>query len=81
MTKIYACLLGEWVDLGDDPSCVMGLHREAPLDWWRNSADVYAPEKREEEHQFKELDYVLIYYKGVTYRINPIFLQVVSTSE
>ncbi len=29
MKKVYACLLGEWVCLNDDPDCTIGVIRKA----------------------------------------------------
>lgn len=74
--KIYACLLGEWVCLSDDPDCRIGNSR--PFIWFKEEADVYAPFKREKENTYHHLDYVRISYKGKNYRINPIFIQVVN---
>lgn len=34
MTKIYACLIGNWVCLNDDPECKMGPNQVSPLVWW-----------------------------------------------
>lgn len=79
MTKVYACLIGNWVCLNDDPNCLIGgIH--SPEHWWKNSDEVYAPIKREEKNRFTELDYVHIEYQGVDYRINPIFIQIITTS-
>lgn len=80
MKKIYACLIGNWVCLNDDPNCVMGIHRTSPAVWWEENADIYAPIKREEENTLYQLDYINLHYNGSDYRINPIFIQVVTTS-
>lgn len=76
MKKIYANLLGEWVDLSDDDTCVMGPHMTSPLTWWEENAEIWSPSKKE-EHTMYQLDYVYIHYKGKDYRINPIFIQIV----
>ena len=34
MDKIYACLLGEWVCLNDDPDCKIGGEHLYTLDEW-----------------------------------------------
>lgn len=78
MTKIYACLLGEWVCLNDDPHCVIGESGQSPYLWWEENADIWSPFKREAENTYYQLDYVKIYFNGKRYRINPIFLQIVS---
>ena len=79
MTKIYACLLGEWVCLNDDPTCVFIDENSEPYIWYEEGAKIWAPLKRttDMEHSFYNLDYVRINYKGKGYRINPIFLQIV----
>ena len=79
MTKIYACLLGNWVCLNDDPDCKFIEKDQSPALWWEEGAELYAPEtrKKSEENSFYNLDYVHIYYRGKTYRINPMFIQIV----
>lgn len=76
MKKIYANLLGSWKCLNDDPNSLIGDSK--PAVWYEESAPVYAPIKREQENSYYQLDYVRIIYEGVEYRINPIFIQVVS---
>lgn len=78
MTKIYACLTGNWVCLNDDPTCTIGENGKTPYVWYEENAEIWSPFKREKEHTLYELDYVKICYKDKTYRINPIFLQIVS---
>lgn len=79
MTKVYACLLGNWVCLNDDPDCVFCDYGKSPYLWWEEGASVYAPTMRDPElvDKMYSLDYVNIYYKGKTYRINPMFIQIV----
>lgn len=78
MTNIYACLLGEWVNLNDDPNCVMGVHHTSPYIWYEENAIIFSPEKRDIYNSYYELDNVHIHYKGKDYRINPIFIQIVT---
>lgn len=78
MKKVYACLTGNWVCLNDDPNCVMGSNRVSPSLWFEESAIVYAPFKRDDEHTYCQLDYVQIFYCNKDYRINPVFIQIVS---
>ena len=40
MKKVYACLLGEWVDLSSDPNCVMGEHKVSPSIWYEENAPI-----------------------------------------
>ncbi len=74
--KIYACLIGNWVCLNDDPDCKIGNDGKSPDMWYEENAVIYAPENRKPDTYY-ELDYVKILYKGVVYRINPIFIQTV----
>ena len=78
--QIYACLAGEWVNLNDDPDCVIGQYRQSPYIWWEEGADIYSPVKIDAdlEHSAYGLPYVNIHYKGIDYRINPMFIQVVT---
>lgn len=80
MKKVYACLLGEWVCLNDDPDCLVGDERKRPNIWWEENAPVYAPTARDAmlNDSFYGLDYVNIFYKKKSYRINPMFIQIVS---
>lgn len=79
MTKIYACLIGNWVCLNDDSECKIGVHRKSPYLWWEENADIWSPFKKDEEHTMYQIDYVDIIYKNAKYRINPIFIQVVES--
>ena len=78
MQKIYACLAGNWVCLNDDPDCKIGGEMKSPNVWAEEKAVVYAPASRREDEadSYYYLDYVNIHYKGVDYRINPVFIQV-----
>jgi hypothetical protein len=78
MVKIYACLIGNWVCLNDDPDCKIGVHGAFPSTWWEENADIWAPFKRNEENTLYQLDYINIVYKGTNYRINPTFIQIVN---
>lgn len=78
MTKIYACLVGNWVCLNDDPDCVIGNNMQDPYTWWEEGAEIYAPITKSKKDTLYELDYLKIHYKGKDYRINPIFIQVVT---
>lgn len=82
MTKIYACLAGKWVCLNDDPKCVISDCHKSPFCWWEEGAPIFAPAERSHnehvEHTFYGLDYVNLHYDGKDYRINPIFIQIVT---
>lgn len=82
MTKVYACLIGNWVCLNDDPDCVISDEHKTPYYWWEEGAPIFAPAHRSTdknvEHSFYGLDYVNIQYKNKHYRINPIFIQIVN---
>lgn len=73
--EIHACLLGNWVNLCDDPECKVGKKHQSPLMWYEENAPIWSPSKKEKEHTFYQLDNVYIWYKGKGYRINPIFIQ------
>lgn len=74
--KIYACLIGEWVCLNDDPTCKVGGEGQDPLTWYEDNAAIFSPKTRKPD-TYHQLDYVTLVYKGISYRINPIFIQVV----
>lgn len=80
MTKVYACLTGKWVCLNDDPNSTIGDDHKTPQYWWEEKAPIYSPIHKSEEYinTFYGLDYVHIYYEGKDYRINPIFIQIVT---
>lgn len=77
MKEIWACLTGNWVCLNDDPECVMGENRSTPYIWYEEGAKIWSPNKKDSEHTYYESDFIHIYYKGKSYRINPIFIQIV----
>lgn len=78
MTKVYACLTGNWVCLNDDPNCTIDNRGQSPITWWKENSGIYAPLERENPDTFANLNYVHIYYNSKDYRINPIFIQVVT---
>lgn len=77
MKNVYACLLGNWVNLGDDPDCKVGNHGQSPYIWYEENATIWSPIKKAEKDTYYQLDYVNIHYLGKSYRINPIFIQIV----
>ncbi len=79
MTSIHACLLGEWVNLCDDPESTVGNLGSSPIKWFEENAEIWSPFKRDEEHTMYQQDYVRICYKNASYRIHPMFIQVVTT--
>lgn len=50
MTSIYACLIGDWVNLGDDPNCKVGGNHQSPIIWWEENAEIWSPINKEQEH-------------------------------
>lgn len=80
MKKIYACLIGNWVCLNDDPDCTIGESGKSPYLWWEEGAPIYSPTEpdKELEHCFYGQEYVHIVYKGERYRIHPMFIQIVN---
>lgn len=77
MKNVYACLLGNWVKLSDDPDCTIGNHGQSPYIWYEENATIWSPIKKDEKDTYYQLDYVYIHYLGKSYRINPIFIQIV----
>jgi len=76
--QVHACLLGNWVNLTDDPGCKIGESGSSPFVWWEEGAKIWSPHTREEQHTMYQLDYVHIVYKDIDYRINPLFIQIVN---
>ncbi len=79
MKKVYACLLGEWVDLTSDENCVMGPHMTSPSIWWEENAELWSPINKKEADTMYQQDHIEIHYKGSDYRIHPMFIQIVSS--
>lgn len=79
MTKIYACLIGEWVCLNDYPDSYISDYKMSPYLWWEENSPIYAPSVRDTklEHSFYGLDYVIVYHQKKRYRISPTFIQIV----
>lgn len=77
MTEVYACLAGEWVCLNSDDNCGIGPNHLSPNTWYEENAEIFSSNSKQ-EHTYYQLDYVHIYFKGVDYRINPIFIQIVT---
>lgn len=79
MKNVYACLLGEWVNLHDDENCVMGPRMTSPSTWWEENAELWSPIQKSKANTMYQQDYVMIHYKGRDYRIHPSFIQIVSS--
>lgn len=77
MTKIYACLLGDWVCLNDDPGCKIGRDHSSPSIWWEENAVLWAPIQRKEPDTLYEFPYIELLYLGHSYRISPYHIQIV----
>lgn len=79
-TKLYACLLGEWVELTNDSS----IQISAPEDKYMYTALEWleTPTIRPfvNDGNFWNLSQVEIIYKGLSYRIHPSMLQIVIPS-
>ncbi len=78
MCEVYACLLGNWVCLNDDPNCVIGDNGQNPNSWWKEEPGIWYPinRKSELENSFYDMPYVNIYYKNDKYRISPVLIQI-----
>lgn len=63
MKRVYACLLGEWVDITDTGL----LHQQKPL--------TYVNEELQDMFKF---DYVNVTYNNKNYRVHPSLIQVIT---
>lgn len=63
MKRVYACLLGNWIDITDDGL----LHQRNPLTY-----------VNEEIQDMFKYDYINVTYKDKNYRIHPSLIQVVT---
>lgn len=70
--RIYACLLGEWVDITE--MATVADHQD-PVKYFKENLE-YSDGSRY-ANCFK-YDYIHIQYKGKNYRINPAFIQIVT---
>lgn len=77
--KIYACLLGNWVDITDTDPLINGL----TIDKWLSTQSPIRIDRLDENDLkvFKETilqsPLIEIFFENKTYAINPIFLQFV----
>lgn len=77
--KIYACLLGKWVDITNTETFI----GEIPIKEWITRESPIRVDRLDENDliTFKEkisrFPFIDIDYEGLTYSINPIFLQFV----
>lgn len=77
--KVYACLLGQWIDITEEDTLINGLTIN---EWLIKESPVRADRLDEEDlNIFKEnilkSPLIDIFYKNSIYSINPIFLQIV----
>lgn len=69
MKSVYACLLGNWVNLNADPDCKIDTSQSHPSVW-----------VNEQLQELNEYDYININYLGKNYRIHPTFIQIVTSN-
>lgn len=77
--KLYACLLGEWVDITNTDTLIENLPVQ---EWLQRESPIRADGlDKNNLNSFKEniskLPFIDIFYRGSIYSINPIFLQMV----
>lgn len=65
--RVYACLLGEWINLSICPNVLIDNKYENPNLWFE-----------EVGHKMFEYDYIDIKYQDFNYRIHPSFIQVLT---
>ncbi len=70
--RIYACLLGEWIDITE--TATVADHQN-PVAYFTDNLK-YASGSR--YAKCFEYDYIHIQYHGKDYRINPVFIQIVN---
>lgn len=71
MKKYYACLLGEWVDI---TNCTVEDYQPA-AQYFKENLEYEGNSKKAKCFEY---DYINVQYNNKNYRINPIFIQVVT---
>jgi hypothetical protein len=69
--RIYACLLGEWVDITETATVA---DCQDPVTYFKENLKY---ENGSRYAKCFEYDYIHIQYQGKDYRINPAFIQIV----
>ena len=74
MTKVYACLLGNWICLNDDPKCCISDYGKSPYLWWEEGAPIFTTDLAEDQEPSDEIpskydsfyyqNYVNVFYLG-----------------
>ena len=70
--RIYACLIGKWIDITETATVA---DNQEPVKYFRENLE-YTNGSRY-ANCFK-YDYIHIQYQGKDYRINPVFIQIVT---
>lgn len=70
--RIYACLLGEWVDITE--TATVADHQE-PVKYFKENLEYLDGARYANCFKY---DYIHIQYKDKDYRINPAFIQIVT---
>lgn len=70
--RIFACLLGEWVDITDTGTVADG---QKPVAYFEEHLKYQENSRYAECFQY---DYIHVQYQGKDYRINPAFIQIVN---
>lgn len=65
MINVYACLLGEWINLSNSNVIIDNSYTDANL-WYKEAIQ-----------SLFDYDYINIEYENKLYRIHPSFIQVV----
>lgn len=70
--RIYACLLGNWVDITDTGTVA---DYQNPVTYFKENLRYNEGSRYAECFRY---DYIHIQYQGKDYRINPAFIQIVT---
>ena len=70
--RIYACLLGNWVDITDTGTVA---DYQNPVTYFKENQQYSEGSRYAECFRY---DYIHIQYQGKDYRINPAFIQIVT---
>lgn len=77
MPKVYACLLGEWINLTDTDAKIMyKLNEFTDPNTWFKEGGIFHTDRNAKSSHYDSYEKVKILYNNHLYTIHPSFIQI-----
>ena len=78
MKHVYACLLGDWIDLTESDAKIMyKLNEFTDVNTWLSEGGSFYTDKYSKTDTFDKYENIKILYNNKVYSIHPSFIQII----